>query len=420
MSGASKDLVQHILKTKNCDAAISKRLIHFIDPQSIPESLDQPEAFRSVVLAKGAISVVFTQCRFVISEGTGGKEMGQLLGAHHSALLLWFRFFVDRRPPTHALADAWFPCLSIAHFLHMMVVVDSDLENTIMASTLAVDTIITLWAKQSDRGRYISGGGKGGSCPMAGLLLSVINHDLGTDTLLTLSHTTPRAASKMTLTFRERVQEQADDRLQASYSIRRLTELVNLARALSRPSRFPCHLFIRLRSPAFLADLCETLHAILRRHTGPFPLDEVVNTLKLIGDVALSGDAGDSDPIKMVKAALDSGIYSVIVKAIGFSPPSSRPHFFLLSFLSETAAYAIYPSVSDSLIDALAGAHESETKDDESFRMCWDMISLWGTRRGASLKKDGRTRGIKCDYVQLSFHVVHLISELISREASLD
>jgi hypothetical protein len=333
-----------------------------------------------VLPAEAAITVIFAQCRVVLSKGVPKNGMAQLLRENYIALLLWFRFFVDDRTWTNKGYSS--PGLAIGCFLCLMLAIDEDLTRDIMSCRITIDIILILWGLTGDDGLYFVGNrSQDLVCPIVEILKIVVLHDTGRHSLLALLNASTSNIRRFVHPMEHRIQELVEtqlDHLSASDGIQAIGDFIHLAHALTRCSEdLPEDLVRLFYTPNFIFAICCITCTVLDRRTDSTLLTSqaLIEILWFICTAALRNNRCKSNPMKKVKAAIDGGACHLIVEMIRHLPPTSNQSAALLSFLAEMVAYAAYPEVLLSLEEAHSELQEEKGVHHKFLRLALECIA---------------------------------------------
>ncbi|TEB24758.1 hypothetical protein FA13DRAFT_1714413 [Coprinellus micaceus] len=382
-TGIAVDLVNYILAAEDCDTYISASVVHLLRSNPTPLlRLTSPSEdwYTEALGAEAAITVIFAQCRVILSKAVPKNGMAQLLRENYTALLLWFRFFVDDR--TWANKSYSGPGIGIGCFLCLMLAIDEDLTKDIMSCRITIDIILILWGLTSDDGSYFVGNhSQDLDCPIVEILKIVVLHDTGRHSLLALLNASTSNIRRVVRPMKHRVQELVETQLyhmSASDGIQTIGDFIHLADALTRcPEDLPEDLVRLFYTPGFIFAICCVSCTVLDRRTDSAPLSSQALTeiLWFICTAALRNNRCESNPMKKVKAAIDGGVFNLIVETIRYLPPRSNQSAALLSFLAEMVAYAAYPEVLLSLEEAHSELQEGEGSNHKYLKLALECIA---------------------------------------------
>ena len=394
-------LLEYINATRDDDPSISGALTHLLDPSHIPQLPAAPsalgqDALNQVAAAKGAIFVLYTQCAYALlstttttaATRTNNKAgLADLLEIHHTCLLQWGRFFLDPEAPpaVHALppsAQQHDFVKDLAHLFLIMLGMSKSLGETLISSPSATSLFLHLWTMQNRQGEHFHAHGTD-VCPMTYLVKCLFTHECGRLTILSLIQTTlPNLMEEVALSLRCRIQDVAklSSGVQETYIMQRLDDLTFLASIILRhPDELLNPHLKPLQTPEFVSDMVKSVESALHLRQGMLSNDDVPDIIQFLSIVIFTN--GSASASKNVQAALESGIYCLIIRAMRHIPSSAPSHTTLVNLLRKIAAYSVYPQVVCPLNDAIRdipAATVLEASESNIFKESWGSICDWG------------------------------------------
>ncbi|TEB24046.1 hypothetical protein FA13DRAFT_1797585 [Coprinellus micaceus] len=342
---AQMALVKHIQTTNNVDVSISRFVIRFLHPELVPSTpLDNGHR---IMAAIGAMSVISTQCRLMIINEADTQDMVELLREHCMRFVRWFHFFKKRGA---------FVVTSGA-FLWMMANMDPsrELEVMLLSSRSAVDLTISLWTRRDQNGEHFfpdddDDDDDNSRCPMLILLKQIMHHDAGRSTLLSLLHSSPSKAGRMTRTIIARIRNignrYQNGQMSASCALQHLLDLVHLMRVIIYRAIGLLPYFLEpLQSPKLFFAIFQALDIILPGNVDSAKWSSVVDILYFVFELVPDLGNGYSSPVTKVRAAVDGGFLRVSVFLLLHIPVTSKEYTFVLDTMASIVAYGPYSNM---------------------------------------------------------------------------
>ncbi|TEB27295.1 hypothetical protein FA13DRAFT_1794916 [Coprinellus micaceus] len=354
---AQMALTQYIQATHNVDVAISRVVIQFLHPRLVPSTLFDNGNGQHVLAATGAMSVISTQCRLMITNGSDTRDMVELLTEHCMHFVRWFHFFKKR--------GAFI--VTSGAFLWMMVNMDpgGELQAMLLSSRSAVDLTISLWTRRDQNGQHFfpdddDDDDDDSRCPMLVLLEQIMHDEMGRLTFLNLLHSTPSKAVRMSRTIRSRIQNIGDRHLKGQMStscaLQHLVDLAHLMRGILYRAIGVLPYFLEpLQSPKLFFAIFQALDTILPGHAGSVKWSSVIDILYFVFELVPDLGDGNSNPVAKVRAAVDGGFLRVSIFLLLHLPIASAEYSFVLDSMASIIAYAPYSDVAASLCKSIAG-----------------------------------------------------------------
>ncbi|RXW12822.1 hypothetical protein EST38_g13029 [Candolleomyces aberdarensis] len=233
---AIDSLSQYIDSSRDYDVDLCVRLLPLINARRIPSSAAyNTVAFANdtnnpLLCASSTFTVITAVCHGVMNGHPSKPKMTRFLKENLGSVYQWIEFLVAKRILFGTSAS----------LIAMIASMDNQLLLDIMSSSRAFELTVSIWSREDDSGQYpvLS---KHDACPLLGLMMGFLRHEVGRSTFLVYLDEAPPRFENMAKTLRARVQQLVvrfgKKEFRWNFALEHLLNLLSLTRDLLRGHR---------------------------------------------------------------------------------------------------------------------------------------------------------------------------------------